>query len=163
VIAAIGVFTAQQTGSSVPDGIASIVIGLLMAAAAAVLARESRSLLLGERATPELIESVKSLAAEDPAIQHAGHPLTMQLGPEEVLLNLEVQFQENLSVIDFESAVDRLEKRIKASIPIESTFTLRRKRCTISANGSTENQRDAVGSFLAAAHCRRQQGHADRR
>jgi cation diffusion facilitator family transporter len=92
VVAFVGVFLSHQLDAPVLDGVASVAIGAILVFAALWLAYESRSLLVGEAADPELIAAVREIALADPAVVGLGAVLTMHLGPEEVLLNIEVQF-----------------------------------------------------------------------
>ena len=78
-----------------------------------LLAYESKKLLVGESADLESVSSIRALAAADPAVVRVGRPLTMHLGPEDVLLNLDVQFREGLSATEIGQAVDRLEQVIR--------------------------------------------------
>lgn len=117
VVALLGVALNQILESPYPDVIASLVIGLILAAVAVYLARESKDLLVGERAEPELIRNIRGLVEADKAVEHAADPLTMHLGPSEVLLNLGIQFREGLSVTDLEASIDRLESAIRAKHP----------------------------------------------
>jgi cation diffusion facilitator family transporter len=117
VVAFVGVFASHRLHLPVVDGAASIVIGLILTAAALVLAYECRSLLLGESADPEKVAAIESLVAKDPAVDRVGHALTMYLGPEEILLNLEVDFKNDLTGGDIEAAVARLESAIRREHP----------------------------------------------
>jgi divalent metal cation (Fe/Co/Zn/Cd) transporter len=72
---------ARDGTSSYPDGIASILIGLIMATVAILLASESKMLLAGESADAESVRSIRALVESDPAVAHAGPPLTIHLGP----------------------------------------------------------------------------------
>ena len=99
------------------DGVASIVIGLLLAAVAVFLIRESRLLLLGESADPELIEGVCRIAEADRAVRKVWPPMTMQLGPRSVLLNLEVHFHAGLTGVELTEAIDRIEREIRDRFP----------------------------------------------
>jgi divalent metal cation (Fe/Co/Zn/Cd) transporter len=110
------------------------VIGLILTAAALVLAYECRSLLLGESADPEKAAAIESLVARDAAVDRVGHALTMYLGPEEILLNLEVDFKDDLSGSEIENAVERLERAIRSEHPdvrrifLEATALARGRR-----------------------------------
>src|SRR3954447_119825 len=101
-VAFVGVALGQALGSPYPDVIASLAIGLILAATAVFLARESMALLVGERAEPELLDRLRELVEADEAVEKAADPLTMHLGPSDVLLDLEVRFRERLSVADLE-------------------------------------------------------------
>jgi divalent metal cation (Fe/Co/Zn/Cd) transporter len=117
VVAFIGVFASHVLHMPVLDGVASLVIGVILTVAAFVLAYECRSLLLGESADPEKVQSIRKISASDPAVDRVGQALTMYLGPEEILLNLEVDFKDELSAADVEEAVRRLEAAIRAEHP----------------------------------------------
>lgn len=113
VVAFVGVFASHTMHLPIVDGLASIVIGVILTAAALVLAYECRSLLLGESADPEKIKAIEALVAKDAAVDRVGRALTMYLGPEEILLTLEVDFKDELSAGDVEDAVRRLEASIR--------------------------------------------------
>ncbi|NEV62605.1 cation diffusion facilitator family transporter [Thiorhodococcus minor] len=117
IFAFFGVLLTQLTGSPVFDGIASMLIGLTLATVAAFLAYESRSLLIGETADPEVVAGIREIASADQDVAVAGHPLTMHLGPKEVLLNLDIRFKQGLSNASLMSAVDRIEQAIRARYP----------------------------------------------
>lgn len=117
VVAFLGVLLGQLTGNLYFDGAASVVIGLVLCAVASVLAYETRGLLIGESASPAMIEDIRQLADSDPAVDRIRRPLTMHFGPEKILLNLDIQFQRGLRVEELESAVDRLEKTIRERYP----------------------------------------------
>lgn len=114
VVAAGGVFASHTLHWPAADGIASIVIGVILTSAAFTLAYECRSLLLGESADPEKTVAIEQLVARDPSVERVGPPLTMYLGPEEILLNLEVDFKDHLSAGELEASVRRLESKIRA-------------------------------------------------
>jgi cation diffusion facilitator family transporter len=134
VVAFAGVFASHALHLPVVDGAASIVIGLILTAAALVLAYECRSLLLGESADPEKVAAIESLVARDAAVDRVGHALTMYLGPDEILLNLEVDFKDDLSGSEIENAVERLETAIRTQHPdvrrifLEATALARGRR-----------------------------------
>jgi divalent metal cation (Fe/Co/Zn/Cd) transporter len=116
-IAFLGVALSQWLERSEPDAIASVLIGLVLAAVAVLLAHESKMLLVGESADAESVRSIRELVESDPDVDHAGPPLTMHFGPEDVLLNLDVQFRTGLSTEALIEAVDRLERAIRAKHP----------------------------------------------
>ncbi len=116
-LAALGIYFSHRLADPRVDGLASIGIGLLLAAVAVLLAYESRGLLLGESADTATVEDIRRLAESDPSVERAGRPLTMHFGPNEILLNLDVQFRGNLSNTEVAQSVDRLEKRIRDAHP----------------------------------------------
>jgi|RhiMetdeSRZDD1v2_1073273.scaffolds.fasta_scaffold00942_8 cation diffusion facilitator family transporter len=117
VIAAVGLFLSHRFRDPRFDGAASILIGLLLAAVAIFLARESRLLLVGERADPQIVRSIRETVESDPATVRAGKPLTMHLGPDGILVNLDVQFQRDLTAAELEKAIERLEEKIRRKHP----------------------------------------------
>lgn len=116
-IAAMGVFLNEALGEPRLDGVAAILIGVVLMVVAWVLVRESRSLLLGESADSEIVDSVLAIAKAESAIEHVQRPLTMHFGPDQVLLNLDVQFRPGLSSEQIEAAVDRVEAAIRREHP----------------------------------------------
>ena len=137
IVAFIGVFFGHLLNNPYLDGTASIVIGVILAVVAMVLAYESRGLLLGESANSSTVASIREIAASDPAVEGVMRVLTMHFGPEEILLNLEIQFSKNLSAAEVASAVDRLEQSICNKHPnIKHTF--------IEAQSLTANRRAAT-------------------
>jgi len=117
VVAFVGVFLSHQLDMPVLDGAASVGIGAILVVAALWLAYESKSLLVGEAADPEVVAAIREIALADPDVQGLGVVLTMHLGPEEVLLNLEVQFTPGLTAECIHEAVLRIEERITAQYP----------------------------------------------
>jgi cation diffusion facilitator family transporter len=117
VVAFFGVFLSHQLNAPVLDGTASIVIGCILVVAALWLAYESRSLLVGEAADPQLVADIRRIVLEDPSVTGLGVVLTMHLGPEDVLLNIEVTFTPGLTAEDIHEAVHRIEKRISGPYP----------------------------------------------
>jgi cation diffusion facilitator family transporter len=117
LVAFVGIFLSQVTGNPLFDGIASVVIGLILAGTAAWLAYEIKGLLIGESARPELVKGVKEIAKSYPRIKHVNEVLTLHMGPEFILLNLSVDFADILSVGDIEDTISRLDRHIKQVYP----------------------------------------------
>ncbi|HZV66423.1 MAG TPA: cation diffusion facilitator family transporter [Telluria sp.] len=116
-VAACGIGLAQLTGDPDWDPAASIVIGLLLVAAAFALARETGALLVGESMDREQIRRLRELIAREPGIAAVGELLTMQLGPDEVLLNAAVAFRRGLRIDEVERVIERLEQAIAVHHP----------------------------------------------
>lgn len=117
VIAFLGVFLGHLWRTPVADGIASILIGLLLAGVASLLVHESKGLLLGESADPEVLRDIRAIVDADPAVDKAGYPLTMHLAPEEILLNLEIDFRRGLPPGRITESIIRLEQEIRRRHP----------------------------------------------
>ena len=118
VIAFLGILLGHQLRLPVLDGVASIAIGVVLAAVAVFLAYESRSLLVGESADPRMITAISELVEEDSSVVRVTRPLTMYFGPRHVLLNLDIQFRASLSAADVAAAVERLERTIRERFPV---------------------------------------------
>ncbi len=116
-VAFMGVLLSDLFDMPVLDGAASVVIGLILVSAAIWLAEESRSLLVGEVADPELVAALRDIAMNDPAVMDLGEVLTMHLGPDQVLLNIEVQFRPQIPVEEVDAAVRRIEQQIRVPYP----------------------------------------------
>jgi len=99
------------------DGVASIVIGLILGAMATFLAYETKSLLIGEAADKKTVADVQALAEADPAVARFVRARTMHFGPDEVLLTMDLLFQPDLTVAQLAKAIDRLEENIRAIHP----------------------------------------------
>lgn len=117
VIAAAGVWLSHRLENPHIDGIASILIGVLLGTVAIFLVYESKKLLIGEGADPDMVQSIRDILAQDSNVERFNPPFTMQLSPKDVLLNLEVDFIDRLSVNETEKAIDKLEQNIRAAHP----------------------------------------------
>lgn len=117
LVAFLGVFLGQLLHSHYPDVIASIVVGLILAVVAVFLAYESKSLLIGETADPELVNEIQKLVQKHPAVEQAKRPITVQLSPNNVFLALDVQFKPHLPASELVKVVDELEDKIHQEHP----------------------------------------------
>lgn len=117
LVALIGIFLGHLFNNVYFDGIASIIIGIILAIVAVVLARESKGLLVGESADPQTIANIRSLSKTEPGVKEVIRVLTMQLAPKEVLLNLELQFSNNLTGEEIALTVESLEANIRQKHP----------------------------------------------
>ena len=117
LVAAAGIGLAQLTGVPQFDGIASVVIGLILGATAIWLAYETKGLLIGESANVRVVDGIRALVVARPEVDHVNEALTMHMGPEFILLNLSVKFRDEFTAPDIEAAVRSMEKQIKGSYP----------------------------------------------
>ncbi len=117
VVAFVGIFLSHRLEEPVIDGLTSVVIGGILVVAALWLAYESRSLLVGEAADPQMVAAIRDMVLEDESVTAVGPVLTMHLGPDDVLLNLEVTFTPGLPAEAIHAAVHRIEERIKGPHP----------------------------------------------
>ena len=112
-----GVTLAHLTGDSTWDGIAAIVIGVILAGAASWLAYETHGLLIGEGANASIVSGVRAIVLTEPGIQRIGELATLHMGPEYILLTVSVDFDDSLTAADVEHATARLDQSIKAAYP----------------------------------------------
>jgi cation diffusion facilitator family transporter len=117
VVAFLGIFLSRELHAPAMDAVASIVIGALLAVAALLLVRESRDLLVGESASSERVRELCKIAAADRDVVAVKSPLTMQLGPDDVLVNLEITFGPWLTGDQIVAAIERLDRGIRTSFP----------------------------------------------
>ena len=117
LIAFLGVYLGHRFDNPYYDGGASAVIGVILSAVALALVYESRGLLIGESADPAVTQTVRRVASSDPAVAAVRTPLTMHLGPDEILLNLEVEFRTQSSAEEHMRAVMRIEEAIRSEHP----------------------------------------------
>lgn len=115
--AATGIFLSQHFQQPVFDGIASLLIGVVLAAVALFLASESKSLLIGERAAPGLTAAAVRLAEGETGVVTAHSGLTVHLAPEQIMVALSVEFSSDLTTAAIEASVEGIEERIRRTHP----------------------------------------------
>jgi cation diffusion facilitator family transporter len=144
-LAAIGVYSSHHFQRPELDGAASVAIGALLAGVAVLLIHESRGLLIGEGIGADTAHAIRRMALDDASVQEVGYPLSMYLGPEEVLLALDIAFDEALSAEEVSCAVRRLEAAIRQRYA-------RIKRIYIESNpGAVREQAQRLGMRANAA------------
>ena len=116
LLAFVGVWVSTSLGIEWADGAASILIGVLLCGVAGVMVNESRKLIVGEGVEPRTLRAIRGIVAGDSSIVHVGELLTMYLGPDEVLLVVEVRFRSG-DTIDVRGAVTRVKKAIQDKYP----------------------------------------------
>jgi cation diffusion facilitator family transporter len=117
IVAFLGISLSQITMNPYYDGVASIIIGLILAGTAAWLAYETKGLLIGESARPELVKGVREIAKAYPKIQLVNEVLTLHMGPDFILLNLSVDFDDTTLAGEVEEAIAKLNSEIKQAYP----------------------------------------------
>ena len=117
IVAFLGVLLTHITGNLIFDGLASIVIGLILGGTAIWLAYETKSLLIGESANLGVVREIKKLVANYPYVEHVNEVLTMHMGPKFILANLSVDFKNDVRAADLEAAVAGLDRLIKQNCP----------------------------------------------
>ena len=112
-----GILLTSLTKQPVFDGAASIIIGIILALVALVLFYETKSLLIGEGVSEADMRKIKAAIATVPEVKEAVNILTMHLGPEEILVNLDINFANGLSTDQVEEAIDKVEQAIRKELP----------------------------------------------
>ncbi|MEO3407569.1 cation diffusion facilitator family transporter [Mucilaginibacter sp. CAU 1740] len=117
LLAFTGIALGQYFHNPYADGIASILIGLLLTFVAIFLVRESRSLLMGETASPQEVAQIIDLVQNAPGILQVSHHQSMYLSPEEVMLQLQVRFRPGLNSEDLVATTQQLRLNIQQLFP----------------------------------------------
>jgi divalent metal cation (Fe/Co/Zn/Cd) transporter len=100
------------------DGVASVLVGALLVFISSILARESRSLLMGEGISGDTRQKIRQLAEKDEAVIKVSSVLSTYQSPEEVMLMLLVVFKEHLDTEDITTAIERIRANIKTEFPL---------------------------------------------
>lgn len=116
-LALLSLFVGQITGIVYFDGIGSILIGLLLLSVSTFFAIECKSLLIGEGLNKKDIQKIQKILSEEKNVLTYKKPLSLFFGPEEVLVNLNVNFKDGLVSDEIEKVIDGIEKKIKNEIP----------------------------------------------
>ncbi len=117
IFALSGSILTHVTGSARWDGVASLLIGGVLALVAVLLANETKELLIGEAATRSDRAMIRTSLLSMPEISSVGRLLTMQMGPDEVLVNVEVDVVDWIGVAEAEGMILRAEQAIQRVIP----------------------------------------------
>ena len=134
-VAFVGIFMSTYLDAPILDGVASIGIGVILAVIASFLAYECKGLLIGERASLRVLRGLDEIINRQPGILRVNEMLTMHLSPHDVLLNLSIDFKDQLSSQEVEQEVSQMEREIKEQYP-------EIKRVFIEAQSWRGHQRD---------------------
>jgi divalent metal cation (Fe/Co/Zn/Cd) transporter len=116
-IAAIATVLVTQFHVERADGVASILIGLLLATIAALLAQESKSLLIGEQADPALRQSIVRIAKDVSQVEEVHVLFAVQLSPDEVVVALQVRFPDSMRAPELAKEIKEIERRVQEAHP----------------------------------------------
>jgi cation diffusion facilitator family transporter len=117
LIALAGIALTQTTGLPVFDSIASLLIGCILAGTAIWLAYETKGLLIGESADPVIVDGITRVLKTHRDIRHVNDVLTMHMGPEYILVNLSVEFDNSSSADDIEDTIEQIDATLKRNYP----------------------------------------------
>jgi cation diffusion facilitator family transporter len=118
IFAALGVYFSHRLHMPVIDGVASILIGLLLAAVAVLLVREARGLLIGEGVRGDTRRQIRALALALPGVTGVGEILSMYVGRDEALVTLQMSFAPDASVAQVAANLARLERDVQQRFPM---------------------------------------------
>jgi len=118
VVAAAGLALAQYTGNPFFDGAASIVIGAILGITAFVLAYESKALLIGEAADPELVAGLRALVEQQQGVTAVGEVLTVHSSPDQITAMLSVDFDDKITAREVEALVCAVELEAESRFPL---------------------------------------------
>ncbi len=135
-----GITLAEVTGNPVFDGVASLLIGIILALTAVWLAYETQSLLIGESASSWIVDDIRQALTRSEVITSINEVASLHMGPNFILVTISVDFAENLSASDVEAEVSALTRAIKAIDPDV-------RRVFIEAEKPGDHQREVAESL----------------
>jgi cation diffusion facilitator family transporter len=118
VLAAAGLTLKEITGSPVWDGVASILIGVLLIVVAFVLGRDSKALLIGQAVDPDAQDEIRQEIGSADGVDRIEELLTMHLGPDQILVAAKVNFSDDISADQAEDIAGEIDSRLRARLPI---------------------------------------------
>ena len=118
LVAALGIYLSHRFQIPELDGAASVVIGLLLAGVAVLLVRESRGLLIGEGIRPETARAIRTLATAQPHVRSVGRILSMYMGPDEVLVTLDLDFEDGTGTDDAAAEMSLIQRQVRERFPM---------------------------------------------
>jgi len=124
IFALLGVGLTTITGNAIYDGIGTLAIGVLLVVIAVILAIETKSLLLGESATPQDLAKIRAAINDGDDVEGIIHMKTLHLGPEELLVAAKVAVTATESAAELAAGIDAAEQRIRAAVPIARVIYL---------------------------------------
>jgi len=116
-VAFIGITLTHVTGIVYFDGTASILIGFILIGTAIWLARETKSLLIGESADPQIVQGIHEIVKDESIVEHVNEILTMHMGPDFILATLSVDFVDSATADAVEEQIAKLDLQIKGCFP----------------------------------------------
>ncbi len=117
VVALAGVVLSEWTGLAWFDGLASVIIGLILTGTASWLAFETKSLLIGESANSATVQGVKAILNQSDSIEHVNEVLTMHMGPDYILATISVDFRNDRTAEQIENEIAAIDRQIKRQYP----------------------------------------------
>ena len=129
IVAFFGVLLSQTTGILIFDGVASVIIGMILIGTSIWLAYETKGLLIGESANQSVIQGIRDTLQGKSNVDHVNEILTMHMGPDFILANISVDFADAISARDVEADIAAIDRSIKQKYPqIKRVFIEAEKR-----------------------------------
>jgi divalent metal cation (Fe/Co/Zn/Cd) transporter len=128
LVAAIGLALSQLTGDPFFDGAASVIIGVILGLTALLLAVESKALLIGESADPELVSGLRSLTLSHREVTGVGEILTLHSAPDQITAMMSVDFDDTITAGKVEAIVDQIESEASDRWPAVKRLFIRPRR-----------------------------------
>jgi len=129
LVAFVGVWLSEATGILIFDGIASIIIGLILLGTSVWLAYETKGLLIGESANQPVIRGIRDTLRGKANINYVNEVLTMHMGPDFILANISVDFDDDITAKQVEADIAAIDRSIKQEYPqIKRVFIEAEKR-----------------------------------
>jgi len=125
VIAGIGIWASHAFNDPRIDGVASILIGMILGLVAMLLARESKGLLIGERADPGVIETIRHIVAAHPAIVSVNHVRTIHTAPDSIFAAISADFEDAITMGEGETMIEAMETQLRAAVPMLASIYIR--------------------------------------
>ncbi|MEA2717632.1 MAG: hypothetical protein QOI99_1949 [Actinomycetota bacterium] len=116
-LALAGVGLAELTGNARFDAVGTMAIGVLLGVVAVILMVEMKGLLMGESATPAMVDKIRTAMQSDPSVRAVIHLRTEHLGPEELLVAAKVEFDADLAFRQVADTIDRVEASVRDAVP----------------------------------------------
>ena len=125
LVAGVGVWASHAWNDPRIDGLASVVIGLILGVVAALLAREAKGLLIGEAADPAVVAQVRAIVSARPEITAVNHVRTLHTAPQSIFVAISADFRDTLTMGDAETLIEEIETELKAAEPRLSSIYIR--------------------------------------
>jgi len=125
MIAGLGIWASHHFGDPRIDGVASVLIGAILAGVAMLLAREAKGLLIGESADVEIVGTVWRLLDQRPEISAVNHVRTIHTAPDAVFVAISADFRDDITLGKAESVIEEIETGLKAAIPALTSIYIR--------------------------------------
>ncbi len=143
VVAFLGVLLSQTTGIAEFDGIASVIIGLILGGTAIWLAYETKGLLIGESANLHVVNGIREILLNCNEVNHVNEILTMHMGPDFILVNISVDFKDEIQAADLEVTVAGMDQNIKTAFPNVKRIFVEAEARRVHLNSANKKSLDA--------------------